>query len=1065
MQCDNLKCRINISDGSRLNNYTVKQRWFLFNSLYYKGGSFLIHYTITRATIMSKVTFFSNDVKYTLMYDGKVTLSMEELWMRSVYRHQCKSKMSKQARTTAFCKQFDNDASLRYLKRTFKGERDRQWKARVTYKTTPHSKRTLSQKEYETRAIKRIKKATRKMKTIQTGINRAISALIRYGLLKSGGKYDQFKKLHNTFARTAPTTYGITPARYPPESEIKDLAYAIFHHSSLLTESPDWTVRYSKGRSKIVSDELFDPSQQITLSNLDPDQYASEEQVCNAILATLQTYDMQCKYIKVGKRIVASDNIKIAAYVYFESAYHARCALKPLRTLGRVFLGRTIVTARVVASKPINIVKLLLSEADGPLADPDADIKLVTDSSFTVDIQEWIDKDGRVTFIKIKLIDLTCKVFKCGSSRVSNLLEYVGDENECRRFYPTLVDEFYECNKTPFVLITGVVVHVRFRFTSGDHKAAWAKTGRSGGNDLRDLFDDLSNASLYHVIAYQGVPQFNYNRYVRIWRTIQAKMHEWKEKQVNAQTAFITQKAEKTELSRLYHIHGRVERAPALSYGQQLERPSVYNKLLLTPLVLHNQSYCCLTTLQIGLDNIVTDDSKKLHTLQGRLQGLLDGIGTTKCATSGTGLRNLINDCLHLESDTQTELVRFAPIWYLMDTICHHLHLTGKTKEGTWLALTDPERLCFTTCTFMWWCLVGDLSSEIGGRELKTGQKNHLEDKVYSYELANACPEWEEHHRVPLHLIDESLFEATFAFRDEMITAVRSKVNIETERVIQSCRDIINTIAPPRQQTRSAMSGLPKHERRNIIVRECWQGVPKWSFNIGSGLLSRICHYSYHARIRMTQDTNALYFDVTGPSDPFFTPHEQPDIVIDPCGQCHDAQVPTSFTHPLRVWFFLRRYRRIAYLGNLGRCYAIRLKEGHLRRATKLHACITEELKKEVTVQDEALICRCHKGYTIYNGMYPNDVAVLPTSSRLIWIIQRGQRCLDLWDGDISGLPQDLSSIGNAKRIWTVRKLKTVLRFFKFHGVKDDRIKFSGKRAELVTRVISVLRQYKSMSN
>jgi hypothetical protein len=273
-------------------------------------------------------------------------------------------------------------------------------------------------------------------------------------------------------------TYNCTTAQYPTLSTVKDLAYAVYQHPEILTNSPDWVLRYRKGRLKIVNDTLALPSQQITLSGMDVHIFKTEEEVELAIHRTLRQVGMEATCIKVRKQGEYHDPLacsKIAAYVYFETAYHTRCAIAPLKSLGRVSLGQTVITARVVASKVINVVKLLLTEADGQLADeltPEQLKTLTHKFPLVLLVQEWIDKDGRVSFIKIKLVDPTYLVYKKGESRVEYLLEFVGDESECRRFYPNLVEQFHTCNTTLFSLLNGLTLRAQVVLSSGDHKAA-----------------------------------------------------------------------------------------------------------------------------------------------------------------------------------------------------------------------------------------------------------------------------------------------------------------------------------------------------------------------------------------------------------------------------------------------------------------------------------------------------------------------------------------------------------------------------------------------------------------
>lgn len=139
----------------------------------------------------------------------------------------------------------------------------------------------------------------------------------------------------------------------------------------------------------------------------------------------------------------------------------------------------------------------------------------------------------------------------------------------------------------------------------------------------------------------------------------------------------------------------------------------------------------------------------------------------------------------------------------------------------------------------------------LGGRKMKWGVvKNHLEDKIYGYELATACVEWEERMRVPLSLLNEAVFEASFICRDELIEAFRSKVALDAERKAVFFKDVANTLVPVRQY-RSIMGDMPRHRDRDIIILPCWTKCYKWSHNIRRMLLKRSVVLSYDARIRL----------------------------------------------------------------------------------------------------------------------------------------------------------------------------------------------------------------------
>ena len=102
-------------------------------------------------------------------------------------------------------------------------------------------------------------------------------------------------------------------------------------------------------------------------------------------------------------------------------------------------------------------------------------------------------------------------MFKSGQSRVAYLLEYIGDEGECRRFLPSLVDQFAETNEQLFSLPNRILIRAILVFVSGDHKALWALTGRGGGNVRRDLFCKFSLTCYFHKVLHQGPIGFKYS--------------------------------------------------------------------------------------------------------------------------------------------------------------------------------------------------------------------------------------------------------------------------------------------------------------------------------------------------------------------------------------------------------------------------------------------------------------------------------------------------------------------------------------------------------------------------
>ena len=359
---------------------------------------------------------------------------------------------------------------------------------------------------------------------------------------------------------------------------------------------------------------------------------------------------------------------------------------------------------------------MLLSEADGIVAQEatEAQLRRVIDALgiLELSIQIWLDKDGRVSFIKIKLVDPTYMVFTRGESRVAYLLEFIGDEGECRRFMPPLVDQFTDTNQQTFRLSNQLPVRVVLVYVSGDHKSLYSQTGRSGGNEQRDTFCHSSLASRYHKVLYQGPVTFRYSDFVQIWQTINDKMEAFRS-QLNDLNETITQDVESEYLHRLYRQYGRIDKVPAFANGTKQRQPTCTGPLLIAPLNLHNDTYANLLTMAL-MFKLVDKKSTELNKLRGRWKGLVDGFGQTKCSTSGEGIRRLINDCLRLEdSMIPSKQQKYSPLWWLKDTISYHLRLKTHRNHQP-MALEDHERLKFSACTLLWWLLTGDLSDDSG---------------------------------------------------------------------------------------------------------------------------------------------------------------------------------------------------------------------------------------------------------------------------------------------------------------------------------------------------------------
>ena len=299
-----------------------------------------------------------------------------------------------------------------------------------------------------------------------------------------------------------------------------------------------------------------------------------------------------------------------------------------------------------------------------------------------------------------------------------------------------------------------------------------------------------------------------------------------------------------------------------------------------------------------------------------------------------------------------------------------------------------------------------------------------------------------------------------------MIEAFRSKVDIERERMTGHFKSMLNQIAPVKQY-RSIMSGLPRHERHNIIIRPCWQKVIKWSFNIRTGFLPRMVKYSFHGRITLSP-SNAIYLDLKGPIDPFF-PRDASlaDITIDPCGQCDQLPVPTrsAFTRKLRVWWLWLVMKRNWTRHILRQSYPKRLKAGHLVRANAYWTTLRAQYQLPQSSWDATEMKTLYDAYTLYYQKYPNDLTEFKPNRAFRNLMQKtiddANKQVDFWDGNVSLLPDNIYDIEN-DRTWTKDKLKSVLRYFQLHGNHPKgHTRLGGSKTELQDRVIPLLIQFK----
>ena len=163
--------------------------------------------------------------------------------------------------------------------------------------------------------------------------------ILCYGLLRTEAKYQRAVRLSNAL-RSGPASYGIHLATQPTVTKVRRTADSIYTSPALLTSTPDWVLRFRKGRLHSAGEHLALPNQKVSVTNIDYKTYPHYEDLVNSIhknLGQVRLHVLATKIGELGKET-------IAAIVFLQSAYHARVALKPLSHFGRVHLGQTVAT-------------------------------------------------------------------------------------------------------------------------------------------------------------------------------------------------------------------------------------------------------------------------------------------------------------------------------------------------------------------------------------------------------------------------------------------------------------------------------------------------------------------------------------------------------------------------------------------------------------------------------------------------------------------------------------------------------------------------------------------------
>ena len=304
---------------------------------------------------------------YTLRYPANVSAS--EAWMRSVDRDLRRQHIDSDTRRALFLYECNRHGDRKewnakhFGRRLKKREREYASYDRVTFTKKHQTRKMIPAKVAYQRVHDASIRSAKRMKSAIQEVNATMAPLLCYGLLKTEGKFQQVRRLNNALME-GKGTYGISLPKQPTIQQVKSLAEQIYKNPDVLANSPDWVLRYRKGRLHKVGNILARPNQQVTLTKMDHTKYPYIEDAEAAITNSLTEIGMNAIAMRIKKGGQILGKIEVAAVVYFETAYHARCALHGLEKLGRVHLGQTVATARVVASKVQPTIQLMLTEDD-----------------------------------------------------------------------------------------------------------------------------------------------------------------------------------------------------------------------------------------------------------------------------------------------------------------------------------------------------------------------------------------------------------------------------------------------------------------------------------------------------------------------------------------------------------------------------------------------------------------------------------------------------------------------------------------------------------------------------
>ena len=198
--------------------------------------------------------------------------------MRSVDRDLRRQHMHSDERRALFfheCARNQGDTvqwNSKDFSRRFKQERQYTSRGRVKVTKNHQKQKMIPAKVAYQRVREASIRSAKRMKSAQQEVNATMAPLLCYGLLKTEAKYQQVRQVNGTLSK-GKGHYGISLPRQPTVQQVKVLAEAVYKNPNILSNAPDWVLRYRKGRLQKAGNILARPNQQVTLTKMDHTKY------------------------------------------------------------------------------------------------------------------------------------------------------------------------------------------------------------------------------------------------------------------------------------------------------------------------------------------------------------------------------------------------------------------------------------------------------------------------------------------------------------------------------------------------------------------------------------------------------------------------------------------------------------------------------------------------------------------------------------------------------------------------------------------------------------------------